>query len=49
MSEPDVEIDIEIDNAVAIVIGNNGDALRSKRRKLRDNQKSSVLEANGSL
>ena len=46
MSEPDVEIDVEIDDGVAIVIGGNRDTVRSKRRKLRENQISSVPEAN---
>jgi hypothetical protein len=38
MSEPDVEINVEIDDGVAIVIGGNRDTVRSKRRKLRENQ-----------
>lgn len=49
MSEPDVEIDVEIDDGLAIVINSNPETIRPKRRKLRDNQISSVPEANGSL
>ena len=49
MSQPDVEIDVEIDDGLAVVIGNDKDASKPKRKRFRGNQLSSVPEVNGSL
>jgi hypothetical protein len=49
MSEEDVEIDVEIDDGIAMVIGPDKEVSKPKRKRGKDKEPTPAPEANGSL